>query len=225
MHNIFFTSDTHFYHKNILKYSPIRLHVIGRTLEDYEADRKAITHQYSDFLIEKWNEQVTDDDDVYFLGDLAFIGKEKVDALLNKLNGKIHLIKGNHDDVLRHFTDRFVEVKDIESLTFTNNQFKFISPEEPFKLILCHYPLLTWEGRTNGTCMVHGHCHGSIDEYNTESNQLRVDIGLDGQLAQGKLIDLLTLYQFFENKVKGSGFSSFFDYAQNVVKTSQIGKA
>lgn len=225
MHNIFFTSDTHFYHKNILKYSPIRLNAIGCTLEDYEADRKAITHQYSDFLIEKWNAQVTDDDDVYFLGDLAFIGKEKVDALLNKLKGKIHLIKGNHDNVLRHFTDRFVEVKDIESLTFTNNQFKFISPEEPFKLILCHYPLLTWDGRTNGACMVHGHCHGSIDDYNTESNQLRVDIGLDGQLAQGELIDLLTLYQFFENKVKESGFSSFFDYAQNLTETSPLRKA
>lgn len=225
MHNIFFTSDTHFYHKNILKYSPIRLNGIGCTLEDYEADRTAITHQYSDFLIEKWNAQVTDDDDVYFLGDLAFIGKEKVDALLNKLKGKIHLIKGNHDNVLRHFTDRFVEVKDIETLTFTNNQFKFISPEEPFKLILCHYPLLTWDGRTNGSCMVHGHCHGSIDEYNTESNQLRVDIGLDGQLAQGELIDLLTLYQFFENKIKESGFSSFFDYAQNLTETSPIRKA
>lgn len=225
MHKIFFTSDTHFYHKNILKYSPIRLNGIGRTLDDYEADKKAITHQYSDFLIEKWNAQVTDDDDVYFLGDLAFIGKEKVDVLLNKLKGKIHLIKGNHDNVLRHFTDRFTEVKDIESLTFTNNQFKFISPEEPFKLILCHYPLLTWDGRTNGVCMVHGHCHGSIDEYNTESNQLRVDVGLDGQLAQGELIDLLTLYQFFENKVKERGFSSFFDYAQNLIEISPIHKA
>lgn len=225
MHNIFFTSDTHFYHKNILKYSRIRLNAIGRIWEDYEADRTAITHQYSDFLIEKWNAQVTDDDDVYFLGDLAFIGKEKADALLNKLKGKIHLIKGNHDNVLRHFTERFVEVKDIESLTFTNNQFKFISPEEPFKLILCHYPLLTWEGRTYGSCMVHGHCHGSIDDYNTQSNQLRVDIGLDGQLAQGELIDLLTLYQFFENKIKESGFSSFFEYAQNLTETSPIGKA
>ena len=47
-------------------------------------------------IITRWNSRITKDDDVYVLGDLVMGGVENVE-LLKQLNGKIHIIYGNHD--------------------------------------------------------------------------------------------------------------------------------
>ena len=82
MGQIFFTSDTHFMHTNILKYCP------GR--------KWASVEEMTEGLVTNWNARVTADDVVYHLGDFAMGGKQNV-ALRSRLNGKIILIKGNHD--------------------------------------------------------------------------------------------------------------------------------
>lgn len=79
---IFFTSDTHFCHKNIISYA-------GRPFFSTEEMDKA--------LIENWNSVVPEDGIVFHLGDFCFGGNTQWKTIRKKLNGKIYLILGNHD--------------------------------------------------------------------------------------------------------------------------------
>lgn len=81
---VYFTSDTHFGHKNIIKYC-------DRPFADV-AEMDAA-------LIRNWNNVVGPDDTVYHLGDFAFAGAERIKEILAQLNGKVVLVLGNHDNV------------------------------------------------------------------------------------------------------------------------------
>lgn len=79
---IYFSSDTHFDHKNIITYCPMRP---WKTVEEM-----------NEGLIANWNAVVKPEDIVYFLGDfsLSFTAVEKY---TKRLNGTKHLYAGNHD--------------------------------------------------------------------------------------------------------------------------------
>ena len=81
MSNVFFISDLHLGHKNILKFSPTR----GGT--DMQS--------HSEWLVDQWNSVVTKQDLVWVLGDVCFDIKHM--AYLKKMRGTKHLILGNHD--------------------------------------------------------------------------------------------------------------------------------
>lgn len=78
---ILFTSDTHYGHTNILKYC-------GRPWQD--------VNEMNEALIRRWNERTSPDDTVYHLGDFAMGSKENL-SIRKRLNGRIVLIRGNHD--------------------------------------------------------------------------------------------------------------------------------
>lgn len=80
---LFFTSDTHFNHANILRFC-------NRPWESIEEHDQA--------LIENWNSVVSPDDTVFHLGDFVFGGFPKWKEIVEQLNGHIYLIRGNHDD-------------------------------------------------------------------------------------------------------------------------------
>ena len=85
--DIWLTSDTHFFHENIIQYC-------GRPFANAE--------MMNEYLIEQWNSVVKPGDIVYHLGDVAMGGKEAyegIGALLAHLNGSKRLIVGNHDDI------------------------------------------------------------------------------------------------------------------------------
>lgn len=48
-------------------------------------------------IIKRWNMMVNKDDIVYHLGDFAFVNKEATQEIVSQLNGRIRLIRGNHD--------------------------------------------------------------------------------------------------------------------------------
>lgn len=74
MSEIYFTSDTHFYHKNIIAYCERPWHSV---------------EEMNSALIKNWNKEVSKSDIVYHLGDIAFCSGDKLEAILNSLNGKI----------------------------------------------------------------------------------------------------------------------------------------
>ena len=80
--NIFFVSDTHFAHENIIKYC-------NRPFKSIE--------EHDEALIERWNEKIDKDDIVFHLGDFAFASEEYIKSILDRLNGKKYLVFGNHD--------------------------------------------------------------------------------------------------------------------------------
>ena len=135
--SVFFTSDTHFGHKNILKFC--RNTRIGDTPDEMDEN-----------IIRRWNEQVKPNDYVFHLGDVAFCGIEKAKAILSRLNGNIVLIRGNHDSEGMVRLDRWVDVHDIHRLKIHDQS-----------LMLCHYPIYEWDNIHRGAYHLHGHVHGN----------------------------------------------------------------
>ena len=79
---IFLIGDTHFMHRNIIKYC-------NRPFKDVEA--------MTEGLVKNWNGIVGKNDIVYVVGDFALCGKQKIIEIGQRLNGRKRLVLGNHD--------------------------------------------------------------------------------------------------------------------------------
>ena len=78
---IFFTSDHHFDHTNIIKYC-------SRPFQSVD--------EMNEVMVKRWNEVVGVRDTVYYLGDFS-LGKGSIEKFVPRLNGEKYLIMGNHD--------------------------------------------------------------------------------------------------------------------------------
>jgi len=145
----FYISDLHFYHESLLT----------------KMDKRgfASCEEMHEYIIEKWNAKVRPQDEVVILGDVSMErGKATMD-ILNRLNGKLHLIVGNHDTYLN---DR----------RFDESRFEWIKPyaelyDNKKKVILSHYPIFCYNGQYRKdkegnpkTYMLYGHVHDTHDE-------------------------------------------------------------
>ena len=93
---IYFTSDNHFSHTNILKYC-------NRPFNNVK--------EMNEVMIERWNSRVQPQDIVYHLGDLSFLNSKGLLQLKQTLNGDIRLLRGNHDrSVTAHIKQGFVVI-------------------------------------------------------------------------------------------------------------------
>jgi len=105
---IFIISDTHFHHKNIIKYS-------NRPFKSVEEMNKE--------MIKRWNNKVGKEDIVIHLGDFALGSEKELKDLKDSLNGTIFLLKGNHDHKIIRKTG-FIIIKgclEIGNLIFSHN--------------------------------------------------------------------------------------------------------
>ena len=110
--NLFFTSDTHFYHGNIIRFC-------NRPFKSVE--------MMNETIISNWNNTVGQDDIVFHLGDFCLGGSAEWNKILDRLNGKIYLIMGNHDlkNIRQGYIGRFEHVAmqmHIEVDTFTRER-------------------------------------------------------------------------------------------------------
>ena len=142
---IYYTSDLHLGHKNIIDYE-------HRPFKDVE--------DMTEKLINNWNEIVTDDDDVYILGDFAFrnqyMSRSKILDTFGKLKGFKYLVPGNHDDYL---TKEFLEeLASRKNNTWVTKSLVEICDDTRI-VILCHYPIEEWDGKYHGSYHIHGHVH------------------------------------------------------------------
>lgn len=194
---IYIVSDLHFHHKNILKHCPVRQKICSAKDEnDVEA--------WDKWIIEKWNNTVNKKDIVYILGDFIFGSQESAKKVLDKLHGKKFLILGNHDKGVDKLENYFEQITQQKLVTFKKSNFDFL--DEDFQVFMCHYPMVTWASKHYGVINTHGHCHGRLDDYNEASTDLRVDVGIDGKLANFNFITLEQLYRYFKEKTKGEKF-------------------
>ncbi|MFD0963285.1 metallophosphoesterase [Pseudofulvibacter geojedonensis] len=158
MQNIYFTSDHHFGHTNILKYS-------NRPFKSAE--------EMDEELIKRWNSKVQPNDIVYHLGDVAMTkNPEGIGDILNRLNGKIYLIKGNHEHSALKHKGRFEWIKDYHELKVKDEE----APNGSQKIILLHYAMKVWRSSFRGTWHLYGHSHGSLPD---DPNSLSFDVGVD----------------------------------------------
>lgn len=154
MNKIFFYSDSHFAHSNIIRFS-------NRPFSSIE--------EHDEALIERWNSVVTDKDEVYHLGDVAFWKDNyKPTEYIKQLKGRKHLILGNHDKLkpFEYLKMGFTSVNTYLEIKYNKR-----------KVVLCHYPILSWNGMHRGTWHLHGHCHSTINHLN--EGLTRIDVGVD----------------------------------------------
>lgn len=209
-YKIWFTSDTHFQHFGIIKFQKERSKAMGITDDMTDAEK---LKRHDEWLINMWNRTVGKYDHVYILGDFSFAPTEDTRRILSKLRGIKHLIVGNHDKSCKGLGNYFRTVSQIKEVPIKKYQYDFL--EEDIYLVLCHFPLVAWNRRLHGALHVHGHTHNSISSINEESGELRVDIGIDSDIADFGLVSLENVYKFMKDKIRNKGFNSFKEYIEN----------
>lgn len=139
---IWFTADHHFQHANILNFTDKdtgkKLRPEFKTIQDHD-----------NYIIDKHNKSVKDDDLVYFLGDVIWKTNQVSREILEALKGRKRLVVGNHDDV-----DWLMSTKLFEKVYL----WKYF-PEH--NLIASHVPLHESDLKRAGR-NVHGHSHQNV---------------------------------------------------------------
>ncbi len=164
--NVFFTSDFHLFHHNVLKFD-------NRPFADVNEMHKVIE--------ERWNEVVTDNDIVIYLGDLSFArkgDKNYVEGMMHSLKGTIHYVMGNHDDYREVSKNkRFESVQDYLDIRITH----MVDGESVETLFCCmHYPIYSWNKAHFGSYMIHGHSHMSLSNGDFHKTHRIFDVGCMG---------------------------------------------
>jgi calcineurin-like phosphoesterase family protein len=132
----FYVSDTHFFHRGILKHA-------SRPFLD--------VHHMNEALMDNWNHTVGPWDEVFFLGDFCFREddyRKECEAILSSLNGVKHLVIGNHDpdwvkeSPLWESVSPYLEIQDGKR-----------------NVVLFHYPIEDWNRKFKGSIHLYGHVH------------------------------------------------------------------
>ena len=153
--NIWFCSDTHFGHANIIKYS----HRPFASVEEHDA-----------ILIENWNNLVMERDEIFFLGDLMYRNKAATESLRKRLNGQIYFIQGNHDASAFAIRNTFAWYKDVYEAKLP------YAPLGSVRITMSHYAHRVWNKSHHGAWHLYGHSHASLPD---DKNSLSFDVGVD----------------------------------------------
>lgn len=145
---VFFTSDTHFFHKNIIDFC-------NRPFTSVE--------EMNETLINNWNNVVSPDDYIFHLGDFCFGGSSAWDYCLNHLNGHKFLILGNHE---------MKNLKDGSMFKFDWVGFQAYIRIGNRSVYLNHFPFLCYGGSyrrgENAVIQLFGHVHSQPKHYDIE---------------------------------------------------------
>lgn len=178
----YYTADLHFGHHNIL--------ALAKRPFEY-------VKQMEDELISRWNFKVSDQDDIYIVGDL-FFHQDHPEQILKQLNGKKHLILGNHDETW--LTD---ELKGY----FVSIQAYMEIVDQNHTLFLCHYPMVSYPKQSR-SYMIHGHIHNDtlFDYWPILLQRERIlNAGTDiHEFAPVTLNELIKNNQLYKQKMKNS---------------------
>lgn len=159
-----FTSDTHFFHKNILTYT--------------ERGKYTTVDNHTDWLLSIINKQVKPGDTLYILGDVAFTSSHtQLEDLLLRINCQVFVVKGNHDSnttwkrvgmTSMAAKNKLVAVKDYAEIKLDSCAGRCNT------LCMFHFPISAWHKQGYGSYHAHGHTHGM---YQGAGKSL--DVGID----------------------------------------------
>jgi len=166
---LWFTSDHHFGHENIIKYC-------NRPFKTVD--------EMDEMLIANWNAVVKPTDTVYHLGDFCLFGYDAAQKYFSQLNGIIRVLRytWHHDKRwIPEYGDMLVGLRSKSGsiVTFHPPMVVLEFPEygngkHPKALVLCHYPLSVWDRKHYGAWHLFGHSHGQHIV-----GGLSLDVGVD----------------------------------------------
>lgn len=171
----FFTSDHHFGHANIIGF----VHRPFKNVEEMDSD-----------MTERWNEVVSPEDTVWHLGDFTLGSIASFQKYIYQLNGTFFIVPGGHDwRWLKEYDPEWQGINVTDPL-ITLDELLPKKDGHPQPIVLCHYPLLSWDRSHYGTPHLHGHVHNTIGSTIGKSGDLllppnmapgtRIDVGVDG---------------------------------------------
>lgn len=155
---VWFTSDLHVGHKNIVKFT-------NRGVDTTEAN-------HDEWLVDLWNSQVAKGDVIYHLGDFSF--HKDVDqtiAIIRRLNGVKHFIKGNHDS--SDTVKKMQNGNDVIWHQYLERNFNINGKQQT--IVMFHFPISSWHKQGYGSWHAFGHTHGN----HKDSKGKMLDVGLD----------------------------------------------
>lgn len=173
--NLWFTSDTHYAHNNICR--GVTNWITSPNYDECMTRDFANVEHMNDALVEGINGVVDPNDWLIHLGDWSFGGFERIQEFREQINCKnIVLLIGNHDHHIEKNKDNirklFTHVAHYEELRVTQGK----NPMNQF--VLCHYPIISWNGMHKGVKMLHGHQHLKNSDRFTQNG--RMDVGICG---------------------------------------------
>ena len=158
---LFFTADTHFGHKNIIDYCK-------RPFRDVE--------EMNETLIDNWNSIVGKNDIVLHLGDFGMGDAVEWNRILERLNGRIYLVAGNHD--LRALSSGVIT-------RFEGISMQMLIQIGKRRIYLNHYPFLCFSGSEKENWQLFGHVHSNSLQPTAGNSRLnylmttQYDVGVD----------------------------------------------
>ena len=180
MGKIFVTSDLHFSHDREFVWKVRGFNSVQEMNEAY---------------IKRWNSVVSDDDDVYVLGDLMLGPNEIGINCLKQLKGRIHIACGNHDTPTRR--SLYLEQPNVWSL-----EWAFMLPYKKYHFFMTHFPCMTGnlekESLKQMTLNLYGHTHQKTNFY--EDRPYMYHVGVDSHNGYPVLLD--DIIQEMKDKVK-----------------------
>lgn len=172
METIWFTADLHFSHDKIVSI----------------CNRPCSIDNHNEWIVEQVNSVVKKKHRLYILGDVSMINKVNTELLLDKLNGTKYLIIGNHDKNVNKST-RFEQISQIKDFTYSKGDLNI-------HIVLCHYPIISWNRKVHGSWHLYGHVHGRFAMRN-----LSMDVGIDNDNHRYPY-NLYEICQIMEEKSK-----------------------
>lgn len=170
-------------------------------------------------LMENWNKKVSENDIVFYLGDLIVgAGKEGYNTFVNTLLklefNTLYVMPGNHysgfkqlfDGNFAHDSiDQFLRIKILselrESIYFIPNYYEISVNGQ--SIVLCHYPILSWNKMSQGAWHLHGHCHGNLHKTKWIENNYYKGKVLDiGPECNNEPISFNELKQIFKSRIE-----------------------
>ena len=167
---IFVTSDLHFNHDKEFVYKPRGFNTV---------------EEMNTAIINNWNSIIDNEDDIYVLGDLMLGDNEKGLECIKQLNGRLHIILGNHDTAVREqiYTEQCDNVIEVKYAT--------IIKYRKYHFYLSHYPTMTanFDSDSLHNCLInlYGHTHQKTNFYN--EMPFIYHIGLDSHNNTPVLLD------------------------------------
>jgi calcineurin-like phosphoesterase family protein len=177
---LFFTSDTHYNHKNICRGVTNWRRQDGSIPIDQTRDFQNLEHMNS-VIVDNINKTVGQDDILIHLGDWSFGGFDSIKEFRDRIICKnIHLILGNHDHHIENNRG------DVQSLFSSVSQYTILSVEienkmaakSKFEFVLMHYPLTSWHDMSKGRFHLFGHVHLPANKKLMGGRSM--DVGCDG---------------------------------------------
>jgi calcineurin-like phosphoesterase family protein len=177
--NIWITSDTHFGHAGIVRGTTHWriMDADGNKIVPLDAVRDFDTvEEMNEMMISNINDCVGEHDTLFHMGDWSFGGFENISEFRYRINCKnIHFIIGNHD---HHIESNKENIRRFFASVNSYNEVNVAHKSGNLKLILCHYPIVSWNNMRKNSYMIHGHQHLKGDQ--RFGNGKRMDVGMCG---------------------------------------------